>query len=220
MPGGRRSRALENALDGGYRQVAALVMEVVQGPGGHVVFPPGYYREVQRACRERGVLLIVDEIQTGMARCGAMWACELFDVRPDLLVAGKGIGGGVPVGALVAGDGLVSEEIEAEPWNILTFMNQPLAAAAGMAVLDVVEDERLVERARDLGARATARFRELAGRFEVDRRRARPRAVRRDRLRARPRHARPRRPPPAPRRGAGRSTTACSASSAASTATS
>ena len=160
-------RALENALDGGYRQVAALIMEVVQGPGGHVVFPPGYYREVQRACRERGVLLIVDEIQTGMARCGAMWACELFDVRPDLLVAGKGIGGGVPVGALVAGDGLVTEEIEAEPWNILTFMNQPLAAAAGMAVLDVVEGERLVERARDLGARATARFRELAGRFEV-----------------------------------------------------
>jgi 4-aminobutyrate aminotransferase/(S)-3-amino-2-methylpropionate transaminase len=159
--------ALENALDGGYQQVAALVMEVVQGPGGHVVFPAGYYREVQRACRERGVLLIVDEIQTGLARCGAMWACELFDVAPDMLVAGKGIGGGVPVGALVVRDGLVGEEVEAEPWNILTFMNQPLAAAAGMAVLDVVEEDRLVERARDLGARATARFRELAERYQV-----------------------------------------------------
>ncbi|HEY6594230.1 MAG TPA: aspartate aminotransferase family protein [Asanoa sp.] len=159
--------ALENALDGGYQQVAALVMEVVQGPGGHVVFPPGYYREVQRACRERGVLLIVDEIQTGMGRCGAMWACELFDVAPDLLVAGKGIGGGVPIGALVVRDGLVTEAVEAEPWNILTFMNQPLAAAAGMAVLDVVEDGRLVERARDLGARATASFRELADRYDV-----------------------------------------------------
>jgi 4-aminobutyrate aminotransferase-like enzyme len=160
-------RALENAMDGGYGQVAAFVMEVVQGPNGHVVFPPGYYEAVQRACRDRGVLLIVDEVQTGLARCGAMWACDLFGVRPDMLVAGKALGGGVPVGALAVRDDLVDEGIEAEPWNILTFMNQPLAAAAGMAVLDVVEQEQLAERARDLGARATGRFRELAERFDV-----------------------------------------------------
>src|SRR6266511_3678178 len=160
-------RALENAMDGGYGQVAAFVMEVVQGPNGHVVFPPGYYEAVQRACRARGALLIVDEIQTGLARCGATWACDLFDVRPDILVAGKALGGGVPIGALAIRADLVDEGIEAEPWNILTFMNQPLAAAAGMAVVDVVEQERLVDRARRLGARATSRFRELAERFEV-----------------------------------------------------
>jgi 4-aminobutyrate aminotransferase/(S)-3-amino-2-methylpropionate transaminase len=73
----------------------------------------------------------------------------------------------VPIGALAVRADLIDEGIESEPWNILTFMNQPLAAAAGMAVLDVVEDEHLVERARDLGARATARFRELAERFET-----------------------------------------------------
>jgi 2,2-dialkylglycine decarboxylase (pyruvate) len=144
--------ALENAMDGGYRQVAAFVMEVVQGPGGHVLFPPGYYQAVQRACHARGVLLIVDEIQTGLGRCGANWACDLFGLRPDILVAGKALGGGVPVGALAVRADLVDAEIESEPWNILTFMNQPLAAAAGMAVLDVVEGERLIERARTLGA--------------------------------------------------------------------
>jgi 4-aminobutyrate aminotransferase-like enzyme len=159
--------ALENAIDGGYGGVAAFVMEVVQGPNGHVVFPPGYYAEVQRVCRDRRVLLIVDEIQTGLARCGAMWASDLFDVRPDILVAGKALGGGVPTGAVIARADLVTDQIESEPWNILTFMNQPLAAAAGMAVLEVVEEERLVERARDLGTRATERFRELAGRFDV-----------------------------------------------------
>jgi 4-aminobutyrate aminotransferase-like enzyme len=160
-------RALENAMDGGYRQVAAFVMEVVQGPNGHVVFPPGYYEAVRRACHDRGVLLIVDEIQTGLARCGAAWACDLFGLRPDVLVAGKALGGGVPVGALAVRADLVDDAIEAEPWNILTFMNQPLAAAAGMAVLDVVEGERLVERAQSLGAHATTRFRELAERFDT-----------------------------------------------------
>jgi 4-aminobutyrate aminotransferase-like enzyme len=160
-------RALENALDGGYGQAAAFVMEVVQGPNGHVVFPPPYYEEVQRACRERGVLLIVDEVQTGLARCGAMWASELFDVRPDILVAGKALGGGVPMGAIAVRADLVTDQLESEPWNILTFMNQPLAAAAGMAVLDVVDEERLVERARALGDRATGRFLDLAGRYEV-----------------------------------------------------
>ena len=159
--------ALENALDGGYGQVAAFLMEVVQGPNGHVVFPPAYYDAVQRACRDRGVLLIVDEIQTGLARCGATWACDLFDVRPDILVAGKALGGGVPIGVLAARADMIDDAIESEPWNILTFMNQPLAAAAGMAVLDVVEDERLAERARELGARATAHFRAAADRVEA-----------------------------------------------------
>jgi 4-aminobutyrate aminotransferase-like enzyme len=159
------ARALENAMDGGYGQVAAFVMEVVQGPNGHVVFPPGYYQAVQRACRARGVLLIVDEIQTGLARCGATWASELFDVHPDILVAGKALGGGVPFGALAVRADLVDDALEAEPWNILTFMNQPLAAAAGSAVLDVVDGERLAERAQRLGAEATSRFHELAARF-------------------------------------------------------
>ena len=185
--------ALENAIDGGYGGVAALVMEVVQGPNGHVVFPPGYYDEVQRVCRDRGVLLIVDEIQTGMARCGATWACDLFGVRPDILVAGKALGGGVPIGAVIARAGPDRPTGSSrEPWNILTFMNQPLAAAAGMAVLDIVEEEGLVERARD-ARRARHRALPRAGRsLRRDRRRPRPGPVRRGGLRRGPRTRRSR----------------------------
>jgi 4-aminobutyrate aminotransferase-like enzyme len=161
-------RALEADLDGASSgQVAALLIEVVQGPNGHTVFPAEYYRGIQEVCRERGVLLIVDEIQTGLCRCGATWACDLFDVRPDILVAGKALGGGVPIGAFITRKELIPEGLELEPWHMLTFMNQPLSAAAALAVLDIVEKERLAERARSLGAQATENFRQLARRFEV-----------------------------------------------------
>ncbi len=159
--------ALENALDASSGQVAAFLMEVVQGPNGHVVFPSDYYHQVQRICRERGVLLIVDEIQTGLGRCGAFWACDLFGVQPDIIVAGKALGGGIPIGAFTTRRELLPEGIESEVWHMLTFMNQPLAAAAGLAVLKIIEEERLVERAQTLGAEATARFKKLAGRYEV-----------------------------------------------------
>ena len=161
-------RALEADLDGASSmQVAALIMEVVQGPNGHSVFQPGYYREVQRICREREVLLVVDEIQTGLCRCGSTWACDLFDLRPDILVIGKALGGGFPIGAFITRKDLIPQGLESEPWHVLTFMNQPLAAAAGLAVLDIMEKERLAERATKMGAQATDRFQELARHYDV-----------------------------------------------------
>ena len=160
--------ALEADLDGASSgQVAAFLMEIVQGPNGHTVFPAEYYHAIQQVCRERGVLLIVDEVQTGLARCGATWACDLFDVHPDILVAGKAMGGGFPIGTFTTRKDLIPEKLESEPWHMLTFMNQPLAAAAGLAVLDIVEKEHLAERARALGAMATEWFQQLARRFEV-----------------------------------------------------
>lgn len=160
-------RALEADLDGASsRQVAAFLMEIVQGPNGHSVFPAEYYRAVQKVCRERGVLLIVDEIQTGVGRCGANWACDLFGLAPDILVAGKGLGGGVPIGTFTTRRDLIPEGLEAEAWHMLTFMNQPLSAAAGLAVLDVVEKENLAGRARELGARARDWFQQLSRRFD------------------------------------------------------
>jgi 4-aminobutyrate aminotransferase len=161
-------RALETDLDGrGSGKVAALVMELVQGPNGHSVFPQAYYDHVQQVCREREILLIVDEIQTGLARCGALWACDLYNVQPDILVAGKALGGGVPIGVFITRKDLIPDGMESTPWHMLTFMNQPLAASAGLAVLDVVNEERLVERARQLGAEATRRFRKMAERYDV-----------------------------------------------------
>lgn len=162
------ARALEAALDGStYGRVGALIIELVQGPGGHVVYGKSFYSEVQRICREREILLIVDEVQTGLARCGATWACDLFDVQPDIIVVGKAFGGGFPFGAIVVRGDLVTEQLESEPWNILTFMNQPLQAAAGLAVISIVEEEGLAERARVLGDRATAHLSALAERYEV-----------------------------------------------------
>src|SRR5262249_49113303 len=104
---------------------------------------------------------------TGLDRCGATWACDLFEVRPDILVAGKALGGGVPMGVVLTRKDLIPEGMESEPWHILTFMNQPVAAAAGIAVLDIAKRENLAERARALGAKATERFRELARSFDV-----------------------------------------------------
>jgi len=159
--------ALEVELANSSNQVAALIMEIVQGPNGHSVFVPEYYQAVQRVCREQDVLLIVDEIQTGLCRCGSTWACDIFGVEPDILVAGKALGGGVPIGVFITRRDLVPEGLESEAWHMLTFMNQPLSAAAGLAVLDIARDERLAERARRLGAIAGERFRELALRYDV-----------------------------------------------------
>jgi 4-aminobutyrate aminotransferase-like enzyme len=161
--------AVEADLKGGSsEQVAALLIEVVQGPNGHTVFPAEYFAGIQRVCRAYGLLLIVDEIQTGLGRCGSMWASDLFDVRPDILVVGKALGGGVPIGAFITRRDLIPPNFgTSEPWHMLTFMNQPLAAAAGLAVLEIVENEKLIERARNLGAQATDFFRQLARRLSV-----------------------------------------------------
>jgi 4-aminobutyrate aminotransferase-like enzyme len=148
-------------------QVAALLIEVVQGPNGHSVFEPEYYAGIQRVCRERGILLIVDEIQTGLGRCGSMWASDLFQVHPDILIVGKALGGGFPIGAFITRPELVPQGLESDPWHMLTFMNQPLAAAAALAVLDIIEKEELPKRAHELGAQSTEKFSELSRRYEV-----------------------------------------------------
>lgn len=161
-------RSLESDLYGASSgHVAALIMELVQGPNGHSLYPIEYYREVQRICREQGLLLIIDEVQTGICRCGTTWACDLYGVNPDVLVVGKALGGGVPIGAFITRSDLVPDGMESEPWHMLTFMNQPLAAAAALAVLKIVEEEQLAERARILGHQATEFFNHLAATNEV-----------------------------------------------------
>lgn len=147
--------ALRAQLEGGsYNQVAALVVEISQGPNGHITHPAAYFQGVQKLCADHDVLVIVDEVQTGLGRCGSMWACDLVGLRPDMLVIGKCFGGGVPSGGVVARGDLIDEEIENQGWHFLTFMNQPLQAAAGLAVIGVVEDENLVARAASLGERS------------------------------------------------------------------
>ncbi len=138
------SGALGAALD---RDTAGVILEVVQGEGGVHVGDTGYLREVRRLCTEAGVLLILDEVQTGFGRTGRMFACEHADVTPDLLCVAKAMAGGFPMGAVICSDHL---EVPVGRHGS-TFGGNPLACAAGLATLDVIAREGLVERAAIFG---------------------------------------------------------------------
>jgi 4-aminobutyrate aminotransferase-like enzyme len=154
---------LENAIKyGSSGSVAAFIMEPVQGPGGHIEFPDEYYREVRRICDENDVLLIVDEVQTGLGRCGSMFASQLHNLRPDVLILGKALGGGLPIGAVIFREDLTPPDLEKGTWHSLTFQNNPVVCAAASAVLDIVKEERVPERAAKIGERFTREFRKLA----------------------------------------------------------
>jgi len=170
-------------------RTAAFLVEPIQGEGGIVVPSPGYLARCARICRERNVLLICDEIQTGLGRTGRMLASEHDGVAPDGVVLGKALGGGLlPVSAFVATDDVM--QVFAPGDHGSTFGGNPLAAAVAMAALDVLVDERLVERSAELGDWLLAELQDLRGRIvrdvrgrglfvgiEVDRRRASARAV-------------------------------------------
>jgi putrescine aminotransferase len=130
-----------------------VFMEPVQAEAGVRIPPPGYLRGVGDLCRQHGQWLILDEIQTGLARTGWWWAANREDVTPDLLLAGKVLSGGVvPVGAVIASPE-AWEPLNRDPFlHSATFANLPLAAAAATATIATIESEGLVERARQLGS--------------------------------------------------------------------
>jgi ornithine--oxo-acid transaminase len=132
-------------------RTVGVLIEPIQGEAGVVVPPSGFLREVAELCRERNVLFMADEIQTGLARTGRLLACEWEGVRPDVLILGKALGGGVyPVSAVLADEPVM--EVFTPGTHGSTFGGNPLAAAVGLASLDVLTDERLAERAAELGA--------------------------------------------------------------------
>ncbi|HSJ05722.1 MAG TPA: ornithine--oxo-acid transaminase [Longimicrobiales bacterium] len=131
------------------RTVGVLV-EPIQGEAGVVVPPDGFLRGLAELCRSRGALFIADEIQTGLARTGRLMACEWEGVRPDVLILGKALGGGVyPVSAMLADREVM--DVFTPGTHGSTFGGNPLAAAVALASLDVIVDERLAERAAELG---------------------------------------------------------------------
>ena len=129
---------------------AAFHVEPIQGEGGIVVPPAGYLEVCARICRDNNVLLICDEIQTGMGRTGKFLACEHENVKPDGVILGKALGGGLlPVSALVGTDNLMQVFSPGDHGS--TFGGNPLASAVALAALEVLEEERLVARSRELG---------------------------------------------------------------------
>jgi predicted acetylornithine/succinylornithine family transaminase len=157
VPYGDRAAA-EAAIDG---ETAAFIVEPVQGEGGVRVPPKGYLPEVRRICRERGALLILDEIQTGIGRTGKMLALEHESVVPDVLTLGKGLGGGFPIGAFLTTEAVAKTVSLGDHGG--TYIGNPVASAAANAVLEVVAEEKLPERAAELGGRVQARLRDFAG---------------------------------------------------------
>ncbi len=139
--------ALKEALAGG--DVAGVILEVVQGEGGVIPGEADYLRRAQELCREHGALFIVDEVQTGFGRTGRMFACEHHGLEPDLICVAKGIAGGVPMGAV-----LIHGRLGPMPPRLhgSTFGGSPLACAAALAAIRFIEEERLPERAAELGA--------------------------------------------------------------------
>ena len=141
-------------------QTAAFLVEPIQGEGGIIVPPRGYLAECARICRERRVLLICDEIQTGLGRTGKFLACEHDGVRPDGVILGKALGGGLlPVSAFVATDDVMQVFHPGDHGS--TFGGNPLAAAVALAALDVLFDEGLIERSASEGARLMAKLGKL-----------------------------------------------------------
>lgn len=129
-------------------ETAAVILEVVQGEGGVYPGSAEFLAGVQSLCRERGALLIIDEVQTGFGRTGKLFASQHYDLQPDLLCLAKAIAGGVPMGAVLIGD-RVGELPTGSHGS--TFGGNPLACAAALAVMDTLENEALPARAAELG---------------------------------------------------------------------
>ncbi|HKX19345.1 MAG TPA: aspartate aminotransferase family protein [bacterium] len=144
---------------------AAVIVEPVQGEAGVIVPPAGYLRAVRELCDRRGVLLIADEIQTGLGRTGRLFYVEHEGVTPDIMTVAKALGGGViPIGAFIARPRLW-EEFRQDPYlHSSTFGGNPLACRAAIATLEVLVEERLADRAEALGARFIDRLRAVQAR--------------------------------------------------------
>ena len=144
-------------------EVAAIIVEPIQGEGGYIVPEDGFLQGLRRICDAHGILLIADEIQSGAGRTGRMWAVEHWDVEPDILLTAKGIASGMPLGALVARAELL------EAWHAgahgSTYGGNPVACAAALATIELLEGG-LISNAAVRGEQALAELRALAGQFD------------------------------------------------------
>jgi 4-aminobutyrate aminotransferase/(S)-3-amino-2-methylpropionate transaminase len=146
-------------------RVAAIIIEPVQGEGGFHQAPPDFMAVLRRVTDEHGIVLIADEVQTGFGRTGKVFAMEHYDVRPDLISVGKSIAGGMPLSGVIGHAAIMDA---AGPGALGgTYGGNPLACAAALAVLDVLEEERLPERANTIGVRLKERLRSMERRNDL-----------------------------------------------------
>jgi len=139
-------------------EVAAILVEPVQGEGGYLVPPAGFLAGLRRLCDEHGILLIFDEVQSGVGRTGRMWACQHWDVQPDILTSAKGLGSGLPIGAFIAKQKIMAQWPRGAHGN--TYGGNPLSCAAAIATLDLVSSQYAANAAK-VGEHFMGRLREL-----------------------------------------------------------
>lgn len=128
---------------------AAIIVEPVQGEGGVNIPDKDYLKQIEELCHEKGIVFIVDEVQTGFGRCGTLFAHELFGVKPDIMTMAKGIGGGVPMGGILATEKIASAFVPGDHGT--TFGGGPLVCAAANAVLDAFDEDNLSDNVNDVG---------------------------------------------------------------------
>ena len=146
-------------------RVAAIIVEPVQGEGGFYEAPHELLAALRRICDQHGIVLIADEVQSGFARTGRMFGIEHSGVQPDLVTVAKSLAGGFPLSGVIGRDAVMQA---AEPGGLGgTYAGNPVACAAALAVLDVIEDERLMQRATAIGDRIKARVRQIADRNDT-----------------------------------------------------
>ncbi len=153
---------LVNDPHSGVDQISSVLVEPILGEGGYVVPPDDFLPSLREFCNRHGILLIADEVQTGLGRTGRMWAVEHANVTPDILCIAKTIGGGIPLSVVAYRDDLVKELPRG--FHLGTYRANPLALAAGAATLKVLRDSDLIERTRVRGPKLLDRFRSIAQR--------------------------------------------------------
>ena len=149
-------------------EIAAIIVEPIQGTAGNVVPPDGFLRAVQSIAREHDALLIVDEMLSGFGRTGAMWGASHEGVIPDIMTVGKGMGGGFPLSGVISTDVLTNKK----PWSnpsasSSSYGGNPLASAAGLAALEIIVKENLVENAERVGRAMLARLEAMKEKHRV-----------------------------------------------------
>jgi 4-aminobutyrate aminotransferase len=145
-------------------EVAAIVVESWLGEGGYVLPPEGWFRYLRELCDAHGILLVCDEVQSGVGRSGTMWAIEQEGVVPDIVTSGKGIASGLPLGAMMARSDLMAWELGSHG---STYGGSPISCAAALATLDVIRDEGLIDNAKAVGEVFLSGLRDIASRHDI-----------------------------------------------------
>ena len=145
-------------------EVAAFVFEPIQGEGGYVVPPDGYFQRLKKLADNYGILLIDDEVQAGMARTGKWWAIEHWSVAPDIICSAKSIASGMPLSAIIANEKIMDWE---GGTHASTFGGNPVSCAAALAVIDVIKNEKLLENATQQGTHVMKRMKEVMEDSEI-----------------------------------------------------